>query len=99
MKKPNLAVLIGESTPKHNEETETEDDTTVSEIKTHQHKVGEEFLKAVKEGNAAGMVEAFCAMHELDHAKWDKEEEEGETPEEEAAEHEEEDGETETETE
>ena len=92
-----MAVLIGTPAPKHDEESETEGGPSVEEIKTHQHKVGEEFLKAVKEGNAAGMVEAFCAMHELDHSKWDAEEEKGETPEEETAEHEEEDAETETE--
>jgi hypothetical protein len=89
MKKPNLAILIGTKKPGHDEEHEAEGGPSVEEIKTHQHKVGEELLKAIEEKDAAGIVEAFCVLHELDHAKWDAEEEEGESPEEEKAEHEE----------
>jgi hypothetical protein len=88
MKKPNLAVLIGVGKPKHDESSESEGGPSLEEIKDHQKSVAEELIKAIESKDAMGVVDAFSTLHELDHAKWDAEEEEGETPDEEKAEHE-----------
>lgn len=58
------------------------DDLSSEEIEEHAHASAKELADACKAGDAAGIWAAFQALHGLDHAKWDKGEEEPEEKEE-----------------
>ena len=89
MAKPDsIAVLLGGKPPEEEEEHEEhgesgegeEDysDLTPKEIAQHEHKSAEALLTAISDGDSHMLLQAFKALHGLDHASWDAEGEGGE---------------------
>lgn len=73
------------------EEEEKDEKLSYSALAAHQLNAMHEYMKASKNDDAEAALEAWCTMHELEHAKIDKEAEgdTGEEPEEEEVEEEE----------
>lgn len=98
MKPPSIALVMSgkpHAAPEHDEGEEEYEDLSPEEIAEHKKEAADDFIAAVKRGDAAKLLEAFEALHGLDHAAWEHEgdepepkeedEEEAEEPEDEEA--------------